>query len=44
MLMNVTNAMREVEKDLRVTREIWFDSGMDAEGRRDWSLDYCLEA
>ena len=37
------NAMREVEKDLRVTKEIWFDSGMDAEGRRDWSLDYCLE-
>ena len=37
------DAMREVEKDLRVTKGIWFDSGMDSTGVREWSLDYCLE-
>lgn len=37
------NVMREVEKDLRVTKGIWFDSGMTKDGVRDWSLDYCLE-
>jgi hypothetical protein len=37
------NAMLEVEKDLRITKGIWFDTGMDSEGVRDWSLDWCLE-
>ena len=37
------DAMREVEKDLRITKGIWFDSGMTKDGVRDWSLDYCLE-
>jgi len=37
------DAMVTVEKELRINRGIWFDSGMDAEGRRDWALDYCLE-
>lgn len=36
-------AMIEVEKDLRVTKGIWFDTGMSKDGIRDWSLDYCLE-
>ena len=36
-------AMIKVEKDLRVTKGIWFDSGMTKDGVRDWSLDYCLE-
>jgi hypothetical protein len=37
------SAMIAVEKELRIDKGIWFDSGMDGEGRRDWMLDYCLE-
>ena len=38
-----SDAMHTVEKDLRITKGIWFDSGMTKDGVRDWSLDYCLE-
>lgn len=37
------NAMIEVERDIRGTKGIWFDSGMTKDGVREWSLDYCLE-
>lgn len=37
------DALIEVEKDIRVTKGIWFDGGMTMDGVRDWSLDYCLE-
>lgn len=37
------NAMLEVEKDLRITKGIWFDSGMTKDGVRDWSLDWSME-
>ena len=37
------NAMLEVEKDLRITKGIWFDTSITIDGVREWSLDYCLE-
>ena len=37
------NAMIEVERDIRATKGIWFDSSTTKDGVRDWSLDWCLE-
>ena len=36
------DAMVEVEKDLRITKDIWFDTGMTKDGVREWSLDFSL--
>lgn len=38
------DATQEVEKDLRITKGIWFDTSMNSDGVREWSLDFALES